>query len=69
MSKIDYSKIRQLLEQLSVNNDHHRIEFTMIPINSSSVYEENGTKQVDLKANVDVEVKTTGEKATFPVDL
>jgi DNA-directed RNA polymerase beta subunit/DNA-directed RNA polymerase beta' subunit len=41
----------------------------MYPINNKSVYEENGSRLVMVKANVDVKVKTTGEQIIFPMDL
>lgn len=72
MAKIDHSKIEELLANLSVDNDTHKIKFNMIPVNSSQVREENGTKLYDLRAMVDVELKedgVPGEKISFAADL
>lgn len=69
MAKIDISKVDELLEKLSVNNETHEIKFSMLPVNTTNVREENGTKLFDLRSSVDVLVKKTGESVSFVADL
>jgi DNA-directed RNA polymerase subunit beta len=69
VGKFDYGKIHDLLHELSVDTPTHNIKYSLYPINNKSVYEENGSKLVMVKVNVDVGIKTTGEGITFPMDL
>lgn len=69
MAKISLDKLEDFIASLSVDNENHSVKFTMIPVDSSHVREENGTKLFDLRAHVGVKDKVTGEEASTPVDL
>lgn len=69
MGKFDYSKMQELLQNMSVDLPTHKISYSMYPINSKSVYDEGGSKLVTVKANVEVLVKSSGERIVFTVDL
>lgn len=69
MPKVDLSKIVEVLDSVGVDNDTHKIKFTLIPTTSSDVREENGTRFFDLRAQVDAESKLEREKISFVADL
>jgi DNA-directed RNA polymerase subunit beta' len=69
VGKVDFAKVDALLRDLSVDTTTHKITYSMFPINTRSVYEENGTKLVMARANVEAHLKNTGEKSTYAVDL
>lgn len=69
MGKFDLAKIENVFREMAVDKESHSIQYKLYPLNSKSVYEENGSRLLMVKANVSVLVKGTGEKATFPVDF
>lgn len=70
MSRISYSRLKEIFEQSSVDNERYSAKYNMMDIADSSVYfTETKTALVTVRAVSDIVLKTTGETLSLPFNV